>query len=479
MLPPSLRSSCIAAALLPFFSQASAQTAVTPIDSDIAQTAEALMDAGLEDDVGLGFVEDLTTEIGPRLAGSEAEARARTWAVRQLQTLGFENIRIEAFDIPFWTRVQEKAEIVGPNAQPLVITALGGSTSTPGGGVEGEVIRFESLAAVEAATEAEIAGKIVFVDEMMTRTMDGSGYGFAVRKRRTCAKETADRGGLACLIRSVGTQARRFPHTGMMARGEAVGAGPAAALSPPDADQITRLLERGPVTLKVDIQVDTKTAVSSGNVVAEVPGTDLADEIVLIGCHLDSWDLATGALDDGAGCGIVVGGAKLIMDLEEAPRRTIRVVLYGAEEVGLLGASAYARRHSDKLEDHVFASESDFGADRIWRFETNFGEGALPHARAIQQMLLPLGILAGNNQATGGPDIGVLRRSGVPVVTPRQNGRDYFDYHHTPDDTFDKIDPEAFRQNVAAYAAFTWLVAANDWDLRAEPQDLNPPVASE
>ncbi|MEL6753053.1 MAG: M28 family peptidase, partial [Pseudomonadota bacterium] len=199
---------------------------------------------------------------------------------------------------------------------------------------------------------------------------------------------------------------------------------------------------------------------------AEIPGTDLADEIVLIGCHLDSWDLATGALDDGAGCGIVVGAAKLIMDHAERPRRTIRVVLYGAEEVGLLGADAYARRHVDDLENHVFASESDFGADRIWRFETRFGDGALPFARALQDMLAPLGILRGNNEAFGGPDIGVLRRAGVPVVTPRQNGQDYFDYHHTPDDTFDKIDPDAFRQNVAAYAAFTYVVAQTGWDLR-------------
>lgn len=439
---------------------------VAEIPAPIEETARQLMERGLTDPTALQFVEDLTTEIGPRLAGSQAEARARDWAVRELKALNFQQVYVEDFAIPFWSRVTEWAAIVSPAAQPLVITALGGSPSTPEGGIEADVVRFESLAELRAADPDTIAGKIVFLDEPMTRTMDGSGYGFAVRKRRVCASDTAERGGLACLIRSVGTQARRFPHAGMMARGENVGDAPAAALSPPDADQLARLLERGPVTLALDIQVETRSGAPSGNVIAEIEGRERPEEIVLISCHLDSWDLGTGAIDDGAGCGIVVGAAKLIQDLPERPRRTIRVVLYGAEEVGLLGGDAYARRHAGDLDNHVFAAESDFGADRIWRFETNFGEGALPYARAIQEVLAPLGILAGHNQARGGPDIGVLRRAGVPVVTPRQNGWDYFDYHHTPDDTFDKIEPEAFRQNVAAYAAFTWIVAETGWDLR-------------
>lgn len=442
------------------------------IPAPILETANDLMAAGLEDDFALQFVEDLTTEIGPRLAGSEAEARARDWAIAELEALGFENVRNEAFTIPFWSRVVERADVVGPNAQPLVVTALGGSASTPEGGLEAEVIRFESVPELRAADPATIEGRIVFIDEPMLRTMDGSGYGFAVRKRRVCAQETVDRGGLACLIRSVGTQARRFPHAGMMARGEAIGPGPAAALSPPDADQLARLLERGPVTVKLDIQVETAPNVPSGNVIGEIEGTDLKDEIVLIACHLDSWDLGTGALDDAAGCGIVVGAARLIMGLPERPRRTIRVVLYGAEEVGLLGGDAYARRHAEELANHVFAAESDFGADRIWRFETGFGDGALPYARALQTMLGPLAILPGHNNATGGPDIRVLARSGVPVVTPRQTGTDYFDYHHTPDDTFDKIEPDKFRQNVAAYAAFTYVVAETGWDLRKPAETI-------
>ncbi|MEL7129653.1 MAG: M28 family peptidase [Pseudomonadota bacterium] len=466
-------SLCLAIGLgLPAIAQT---TAPAPIDPGTLRATQTLIDQGVADTVGLQFVEDLTTEIGPRLAGSDAEARARAWAVDELNALGFRNVRIEPFEIPFWSRVIESAEIVSPSPQALTITALGGSTATPEDGVEAEIVRVTSMADLRAADPDDIAGKIVFVDEGMTRTQDGSGYGFAVRKRRNCAAVTAEKGGLVCLIRSVGTQQRRFPHTGMMARGEAVGAGPAAALSPPDADQLNRLLDRGPVTVRVNLQVETQEKVPSGNVVAEVPGRGaLADEIVLIGCHLDSWDLGTGAIDDGAGCGIVVGAAKLIADMPGRTKRTIRVVLYGAEEVGLLGANAYARAHVDELNKHVFASESDFGAGKIWRFQTRFGDGALPYAAAMQNVLAPLGVVPAGNDARGGPDIGVLARAGVPVVTPGQDGTDYFDLHHTPDDTFDKIDPASFRQNVAAYAAFIWLAADTGWNFRRPAPDEDP-----
>ncbi|MEO0614887.1 MAG: M28 family peptidase [Pseudomonadota bacterium] len=439
---------------------------VAEIPEPVRTTVTELIERGLKDEVGYHFVRDLTTEVGPRLAGSEAEARARRWSSQKLAELGFNEVRTEDFEIPFWSRQVDRARIVSPAPQNLVITALGGSTSTPVGGVEAEVIRFESMAELRAASADIVSGKLVFIDEKMTRTQDGSGYGMAVRKRRNCATVTSEKGGAACLIRSVGTQARRFAHTGMMARGKAVGDGVAVALSPPDAEQITRLLANGPVRLHLDVQVETREAAPSGNVIAEIKGRENPEEIVLIGCHLDSWDLGTGAVDDGAGCGIVVGAAHLIKSLGTAPRRTIRVVLYGSEEVGLLGGRYYAQQHADELDQHVFAAESDFGAGKIWRFQTRFGEGALPYARAMQQVLAPLGVSPGNNQAFGGPDISMLPRSGVPVVTPRQNGWDYFDLHHTPDDTFDKIDHDDFNQNVAAYAAFTYLAAEMGWDFR-------------
>lgn len=451
--------------LAPAFGQSAAE-----LDPRIEATANDLIRFAQSDEIGLEFVEDLTTEIGQRLAGSDAEARARQWAVAELTELGFDAVRVEPFEIPFWSRKSESVSVVLPGPQPLVATALGGSAATPEGGVTGQVIRFESLSALQAAPISRVDGKIVFIDERTIKTMDGSGYGMGVRKRSQCAQSASDKGALACLIRSVGTQPHRMPHTGIMARDGAEGAGAAAAISGPDADQLTRLLDRGPVTVSVDIQTEIKTNAPSGNVIAELTGTDLADEIVLIGCHLDSWDLGTGALDDGAGCGIVVGAAMLIADLPDRPRRTIRVVLYGAEEVGLFGATAYAREHGDHLDKHVLAAESDFGAGPIWRFQTRFGEAALPYARAVQNILMPLGVTPGDNRASGGPDIGVLARSGVPVVTPGQNGIDYFDYHHTPDDTFDKIKVDEFRQNVAVYAAFTYIAAETGWDFRKQSE---------
>ncbi|MEN7342176.1 MAG: M28 family peptidase [Pseudomonadota bacterium] len=449
-----------------FAANAVGQDDVADIPAPVRHTVQSLIDDGLNDTVGYHFVRDLTTQVGPRLAGSEAEARARDWSSNKLEALGFSNIRVEPFEIPYWSRVVDRARIVSPAPQALVITALGGSASTPEGGVEAEVVRFESMRELREAPDDSVRGKIVFIDEKMTRTQDGSGYGMAVRKRRNCAKETTAKGGVACLIRSVGTQQRRFAHTGMMARSEAVGEGPAAALSPPDAEQLTRLLQDGPVRVHVNISVESKLKAPSGNVIAEVVGRERPDEIILIGCHLDSWDLGTGAVDDGAGCGIVVGAAHLIKSLDQRPKRTIRVVLYGSEEVGLLGGVAYAEKHAAEMPKHILAAESDFGADRIWQFQTRFGDGALPFARAIQQVLEPLGIAPANNMARGGPDISMLPRLGVPVVTPRQNGWDYFDLHHTPDDTFDKIDHAAFNQNVATYAVFAYLAAEMDWDFR-------------
>lgn len=464
-------AAAIASGLLPFMGVAQE---AADLEVEIESTVKVLIEQAKKDETGLGFVEDLTTEVGQRLAGSESEARARDWSVAELTDLGFDEVRIEPFEIPFWSRKSEAVSVISPSPQPLVATALGGSAATPRGGVTGKVVRFESLAELQAAPISQVDGKIVFIDEGMIKTMDGSGYGMAVRKRSQCAEAATSKGARACLIRSVGTQPHRMPHTGIMARDGAEGAGPVAALSGPDADQLTRLMERSPVTVSVNIQTEIKTNAPSGNVIAELTGTDLKDEIVLIGCHLDSWDLGTGALDDGAGCGIVVGAAMLIANLPERPRRTIRVVLYGAEEVGLFGATAYAREHGDDLDKHVLAAESDFGAGPIWRFQTRFGEAALPYARTIQNLLMPLGVTPSNNRASGGPDIGILARSGVPVVTPGQNGMDYFDYHHTPDDTFDKIKPDEFRQNVAVYAAFTYIAAETGWDFRAQP-DLEAP----
>jgi Zn-dependent M28 family amino/carboxypeptidase len=433
------------------------------------QTADRLIDAGLKDDLAWDILESLTTEVGPRLGGSPAEARAREWGAAKLKALGFKNVRIETYDMPYWARVSERAEIVSPFPQKLAVTALGRSSATPEGGVTAEVVRFRTLLDLIAAPQTGLEGKIVFVDEPMARTQDGSGYGTAVRKRGQAAVEAGKRGAVAALIRSVGTDSHRNPHTGGAARAPELTAVPVAALSNPDADQLARAIgrARGPVTVKLDIQIETAESVVSGNVVGEIPGQ--TDEIVVIGGHLDSWDLGTGAIDDASGIAITTAAAKLVGDLPGKPKRTIRVVMWGAEEVGVYGGRAYAEQHKDEIDRHVLAAESDFGAGRIYRFDTGFAEGEAGKGEAFATALRRLAISPGANSAGGGADIGAIRALGVPVADLNQDGTDYFDLHHTPDDTLDKVDPEDLRQNVAAWAAFVYIASEMEGDFGRLP----------
>lgn len=427
---------------------------------------ETLINSSRASNLGFSIIESLTTEVGQRQAGSEAEARARDWGVAKFKALGFKNVRIEPFEVDYWQRNAEHAEIISPFPKKLMITALGGSVATDAAGVTGAIVRFATLQDLQDALLTGLQGKIVFVDEPMTRTQDGSGYGVAVRKRSGAAAEAGKRGAVAALIRSVGTDHHRFPHTGQMRYAADVPKVPIAALSAPDADQLQRALSRGQIEVKLVLDVQSMGKRWSGNVVGEIPGQ--TDEIVIIGGHLDSWDLGTGAVDDGAGIGITVAAAKMIMDLNKKPKRTIRVVMFGAEEVGLVGAKAYAEQHKSELDKHMVGAESDFGAGKVWRFETRFAEEKLGIAEQMHRLLAPLGIARGANTASGGPDMGPLRQLGMPVVTLKQNGWDYFDLHHTADDTLDKINPEDVAQNVAAYAAFVWMSANLKGDFRAD-----------
>jgi carboxypeptidase Q len=434
------------------------------LDQGIKDNAKALIAKGVDSDLGYQIIESLTTEVGQRLAGTEAEARARDWGVAKFKELGFKNVRIEPFQVDHWERHSEHAEITSPFPQKLMITALGGSIATVSEGIVGQVVRFENLQALKNAPMKGLKGKIVFVDEYMTRTQDGSGYGIAVKKRSGAAIEAGKRGAAAALIRSVGTDHHRFPHTGQMNYDQNVAKVPIAALSAPDADQLYRALGRGDVEVKLQIDVQSHGKSQSGNVIAEIPG--VTDEIVIVGGHLDSWDLGTGAVDDGAGIGITVGAAKLVLEMNKKPQRTIRIVMFGAEEVGLVGAIAYAKKHANELDRHMVGAESDFGAGKVWRFDTNFAASKLYKAKEIHKVLEPLGIALGSNNASGGPDMGPLRMLGMPVVTLKQNGWDYFDLHHTPNDTFDKISADDIAQNVAAYAAFIWIAANMQGDFR-------------
>lgn len=408
-------------------------------------------------DIAYEIVEGLTTEIGPRLAGTEAEERAREWSVKKLKSLGFSNVRIEPFDMPVWVRGTETAAITGRFAQQLAVTALGDSGPTPVGGLNAEIVRFDGIAALEAAAPGSLAGKIAYITHRMTATQDGSQYAHFGAIRRTGADVAASKGAVALLIRSIGSDRSRSPHTGNQGREPGKITIPAAALSIVDSEQLDRVLALGqPVSVKLVLTPRTLGTRQSGNVVAEVTGRDPKAGIVLIGGHLDSWDLGTGAIDDAAGVAITAAAAKRILDAPGRQRRTIRLVWFGAEEVGLIGGRAYRDRH--RGEPHAVAAESDFGADRIWRLDVNFPPEAKPVADRLALALAPLGIAPGKIAAQGGPDIGPLVATGVSAIDLQQDGTRYFDLHHTDEDTLDKIDRAQLAQNVDAWAAMLEIV---------------------
>lgn len=425
----------------------------------LAQTIDVttLRDAALTDTVAWDITEGLTTEIGPRLAGTPDEARARDWAVARLKALGFSNVRIEPYQMPVWVRGEERAAIISPFPQPLAITALGNSGATPAKGLEAEIVYFPTLDDLKAAPAGSLKGKIAFVSHAMAATQDGSSYGAFGAVRRAGPAIAAQKGAAAIVIRSLGTDHHRNPHAGSTVFPAGTVAIPAGALSVPDAEQLERVLKRGrPVRLRLTLTPRQIGMRESGNVIAEVPGSDPSAGIVLIGGHLDSWDLGTGAFDDAAGLGITTAAAKRIMDAGR-PRRTIRVVWFGAEEVGGVGGAAYAKVHA--RDRHALAAESDFGADRVWRFDVALPPESAAIGDRLAAALAPLGITRGAAVAGDGTDIGPTLAQNVAAIDLTQSGLRYFDLHHTPDDTLDKVDPVQLQQNVAAWTAMLAVVA--------------------
>lgn len=435
--------------------------APTPVDPAVAK----LRDAALKDEVAYDIVEGMTTEVGQRLAGTEAEARARTWSVAKLKALGFKNVRIETYPMPVWVRGTETAEIVSPFPQKLKLAALGNSAATPPEGLTAPIVYFPSFADLQAAPDGSLKGKIAFVSNAMTATQDGSTYGQFGAARFTGPNVAASKGAAAIVIRSIGSDHGRGPHAGLTTFAAGVAPIPAAALSTADADNLSRMVARGkPVTLKIVLTPQQTGTHESGNVIAEVPGTDAKAGIVLIGGHLDSWDLGTGAIDDAAGVAITAAAAKRLLD-GPRPKRTIRVVWWGSEEVGGFGGDAYAAAH--KGDRHVLAAESDFGADKVWRFTTNLPDQAKAVGDRVGAALAPLGIVKGRDKARGGADVEPILATGVAGIDLNQSGERYFDYHHTPEDTLDRIDPAQLAQNVAAWTAMLAVVAN-------APEDIGP-----
>jgi Zn-dependent M28 family amino/carboxypeptidase len=260
------------------------------------------------------------------------------------------------------------------------------------------------------------------------------------------------------------------PHTGVTRYADGGPRIPAAALSVPDAEQLDRLAARGrPVRVKLVLTPRDLGPVTSQNVIAEIKGRESPDELVLLGAHLDSWDLGTGAVDDGAGVAIAMAAGKLIRDLPQRPKRTIRVVLFGADEVGLFGGYAYARAHKAELNRHVIVAEPDAGQGPVYAFQTGVGNPEESSIKRIRAALEPLGIAADDNQSEGSSDVEPLFQEGVPAATLKLDMTEYFDLHHTPDDTLDKIKPERLNQSTAAYVVFAYLAAELGADYRAKP----------
>lgn len=432
-----------------------------PVSEDTLETAAMLRDAALKDDTAYVVLEELTTEIGPRLGGSAKELEAIDWAVKRLSAMGFDKVYTEPVKVEKWERISESAAIVGKFSQPLEITALGKSVATPEGGVTAEIVHLNTYEDLVATDSGLIEGKIVFISNRMERFKDGAGYRPAVRARGLGASEAARKGAKAIIIRSIGTDSHRLPHTGGVNYEENAPRIAAAALSNPDADQLERLLKRNqPITVHLDIQTKFHGIVGVANVIGEITGREAPDEVVIIGSHLDSWDLGTGAVDDGAGVALNIATADLIKRLApEKPRRTIRVILFASEELGLIGARQYAEAHKSELQNLIIGAESDFGAGPIWALASKVGPDATHVVDEMAKLMWPLGVLRHSRMASGGPDVGQLGLIGMPVMDLMQDGTDYFDLHHTADDTLDKVDPANLRQNLAAWAIFTYVAA--------------------
>src|SRR3954447_14885789 len=418
-----MKSCLIVAALLASAAPALAQQSISTLPPAVVADPQvaALRDNALENDhYAWDIVEGLTTEVGQRLAATEAEARAREWAVARLKAMGFANVHVEAFDMPVWVRGAESAEIVSPFPQRLAIAALGYSGSTGPHGVTGQIAYFDSVDALRLAPESTIRGKIVFIDHHMIPTQDGIGYGQFGSPRRQGPTIASLKGAIGIVIRSIGTDHHRNPHTGVQYFTDGATPIPAGALPVPDSEQLVRILKRGqPVTMHLTLVSEKHDGGHSGNVIAEVPGRDPNAPILLVGGHLDSWDLATGAIDDASGVAITTAAAKHMMDAGR-PLRTIRIVWFGAEEPGGFGGKAYADAHGK--ERYAIAGESDFGADRVWRFATKLSTTDPAAYGQLAAALAPLGIVKNDKGEADGTDVDPTIQAGAPWISLNQDG---------------------------------------------------------
>jgi hypothetical protein len=428
---------------------------------------ETFAGRALTDGATLATVTDLADRVGPRLSGSDGAAEAVRWAVAQFQAAGVA-VRTEKVKAPHWIRGEERGEVLpgpGHHRWSLALTALGGSPPTPAGGVEAEVVEITS---VQALATTPVEGRIVYFHHSMSTA---EGYGDASELRSYGPAKAAARGAVATMVRSAATASLRSPHTGSVVFRAGDRAIPAVALATEDADAIHRWLRAGPVRVRLQLGCHTEPDLDSANVVSEIRGREKPGEVVVLGAHLDSWDLAVGAQDDGTGVAMVLEAARLLAKTH--PRRTIRFVLFMNEENGSAGAKAYAEAHGTEV--HVAALESDAGAGRPLRVVFRGGEGGEAFLAPLLGPLAALGMdPAPTRRDHFGADLHALaRKRGLPTVHLIQDSTRYFDIHHSAADTLDKIDAVALAQSTAATAWLTWSLADAAGTL--SPPSIEPP----
>lgn len=438
--------------LIALASAGTAQRPTTSVEARYRVPANRLIDAALADSAAWHRIAELTDRFGHRLSGSAALEQAIDWIMATMKADGLENVRGEPVMVPHWVRGRESATMTAPRRVDLPMLGLGGSIGTPQGGLSAEVLVVTSFADLTARA-AEARGRIVLFDVPFTS------YGATVQYRGRGAIEAARVGAVAAMVRSVGPFGMRTPHTGAMAYDSTVTRIPAFAITAEDASMMHRMQSRGErVFVSVSMEAKMLPDAPSRNVIGEIRGREFPDEIVVIGGHIDSWDVGTGAMDDAGGVVVAWEAVRLMHRLGLRPRRTIRVVGWTNEENGGRGGAAYRDTHRAELDRHVLALESDGGVFR----PTGFGFTGSDGARALIRQIAPLLRRVGADSigpTGGGADIGPIMALGVPGMGHQVDGSRYFWYHHTEADNVDKLDPREVAMNVAAIAVMAYVVA--------------------
>jgi len=433
-----------------------------PLDVDYRETAERLIAAALGDTVGYDKLVYLTTRIGHRLSGSSGLERAVLWTAGQMRADGLDNVRVQPVKVPHWVRGREAARVVAPVERPLSMLGLGGSIATPQGGITAPVVVVGTFAELDELGADKVRGKIVLYD------MRWEGYSQSVTYRSSGPSRAGRLGAVAVLVRSVTDRSLYTPHTGALSYDAAAPRIPAAAITVEDAAWIRQMTAMGEdVRVELRMEAETRPDADSANVMGEIVGVERPDEVVVIGGHLDSWDVGQGAHDDGSGVVAAWQAVALIKQLGLKPRRTIRVVAWTNEENGTRGGNGYRDALGSAVDKHVAAIEMDEGAERPIGFAYSIVGtsnsaprvlSATAKLREIARLLEGIGA-AGIDVGGGGTDIGPLMRTGVPgfgLVTVNEH---YFDWHHTNADTLDKVDLQDFRKCIASLAVMAYVLA--------------------